>query len=158
MVRKTKGISLWAGSEKRKYLYWWHFHGLTFSFYVLIFFKIFFFFDTGSSYVAEIILELVILLPHLPMWRDYRGIPPCLASFHLFFFGGAKQVLYHLNHTPSPFCFSYFSDRMLDFYLGCPQTSILLISVSQVAGIRCMNHATSPPSAYFLIKQSKSVH
>jgi hypothetical protein len=59
---------------------------------------------------------------------------------------------------PAPFCFSYFSDRMLDFYLGCPQTSILLISVSQVAGIRCMNHATSPPSAYFLIKQSKSVH
>jgi hypothetical protein len=30
----------------------------------------------------------------------------------------ARQVLYHLSHSLSPFCFSYFSDRIFHFCLG----------------------------------------
>jgi hypothetical protein len=30
----------------------------------------------------------------------------------------ARQMLYHLSHTPSPFCFSYFSDRVSCFSQG----------------------------------------
>jgi hypothetical protein len=53
----------------------------------------------------------------------------------------AKQVLYHLIHSSSPFCSGYFGDRVLQTICpGWPQTEILLISVSQVAGIRGMSH------------------
>jgi hypothetical protein len=47
-----------------------------------------------------------------------------------------KQALYHLNHTSSAFCSSYFGDRISRIiYLGWPRTSILPISASQVARI-----------------------
>jgi hypothetical protein len=53
------------------------------------------------------------------------------------------QVLYHLNHTSSPFCSAYFGDGILKTI--CPgwlQTIILPISASQVAritGVSCQN-------------------
>jgi hypothetical protein len=53
----------------------------------------------------------------------------------------AKQVLYHLSHTSSPFCFSYFGDGVLwTICMGWPQTAILPISDSQVARITGVNH------------------
>jgi hypothetical protein len=39
----------------------------------------------------------------------------------------ARQALYHLSHASSPFCVSYFSDMVLCFCLGLPQTMILLL-------------------------------
>jgi hypothetical protein len=37
----------------------------------------------------------------------------------------STQVLYHLNHAPSPFCFNYFSDRVSCFLLMPCWTTIL---------------------------------
>ena len=39
------------------------------------FFSFFFFFETGSLYVAQADLELSILLPQLPKCWDFRDIP-----------------------------------------------------------------------------------
>jgi hypothetical protein len=48
----------------------------------------------------------------------------------------AKQLLYHLSHTFSPFCSGYVEDGVLGtICLGWPQTTVLLISASQVARI-----------------------
>jgi hypothetical protein len=48
-------------------------------------------------------------------------------GFELKTFALARQVLYYLNHTPTTFCFSYFSGKVscffvqisLDLYLLC---------------------------------------
>jgi hypothetical protein len=49
-------------------------------------------------------------------------------------------VLYLLSHTSSQFC-SHFGDRVSwTVCLSCPQTVILLISASQVAGITGVSH------------------
>jgi hypothetical protein len=37
-------------------------------------------FETGSEYVAQIGLELVIFLPLPPKWLDYKYVPPRLAK------------------------------------------------------------------------------
>jgi hypothetical protein len=48
----------------------------------------------------------------------------------------AKQPLYCLSHTTSPFCSGYFGNESLKlFSLGWLQTTILTISASQVARI-----------------------
>jgi hypothetical protein len=48
----------------------------------------------------------------------------------------AKQALYHLSHTSSPFWSVYFGDGISKIiFSGCPTTSILPISAYQVAGI-----------------------
>jgi hypothetical protein len=53
----------------------------------------------------------------------------------------AKQALYYLSHTYSPFCYGYFGDRILQtIFLGWPQIAILSISASQVSGITDVNH------------------
>jgi hypothetical protein len=38
----------------------------------------------------------------------------------------AQHAFYHLSHAPTPFCFSYFSDRVLLFAWPCPRIVILL--------------------------------
>jgi hypothetical protein len=75
--------------------------------------------------------------------------------FFFFFFGGtvvwtqsfilAKQALYCLNHTSSPF---WRWGLMNYFVCGWPQTRILPISVSQVARITGMSYL-HPASFYF---------
>jgi hypothetical protein len=55
-------------------------------------------------------------------------------------FALAKQVLYCLSHTSRPFCSGYFGDGISPTVcLGWPQTTILLISASQIARITTMN-------------------
>jgi hypothetical protein len=50
-------------------------------------------------------------------------------------------VLYRLNHTSSPFHFSYFGDGVSwAICPGWPRTSVLLISASQVARIADVSH------------------
>jgi hypothetical protein len=53
----------------------------------------------------------------------------------------ARQTFYHLSHAPSPFCFSYFSDRVSHF---CPgpawATFYLCFCVSCVPGIKGTHH------------------
>jgi homogentisate 1,2-dioxygenase len=68
-----------------------------------------------------------------------------------FFFGGtwfstqgftlAKQTLYHLSHTSGPFQSGYFGEVVSQTISRTqPQTTILLISASQVARITSMSH------------------
>jgi hypothetical protein len=45
---------------------------------------------------------------HTRVWAWFQG------------FVLARQVLFHLSHTPSPFCFINFSDRILCFCLSQP--------------------------------------
>jgi hypothetical protein len=51
----------------------------------------------------------------------------------------AKQSLYCFSHTQSIFL-DYFGDGLMNYLLGWPQTSILLISTSQVARIIGISH------------------
>jgi hypothetical protein len=46
-----------------------------------------------------------------------------------------RSALCYLNHTPSPFCFSYFSDRVLIFLLGIGLDLNLSNYDSVIAGI-----------------------
>jgi hypothetical protein len=68
----------------------------------------------------------------------------------------AKQVLYHLSHTSSPFCSGYFEDGVSGtICLGWPQAVILLISASQVARTISMSHRhlASPTFLTFYLEQ-----
>jgi hypothetical protein len=38
-----------------------------------------------------------------------------------------RQVIYHLSHVPSPFCFSYFSGRVLHFLPWLAWTTVFLL-------------------------------
>jgi hypothetical protein len=49
-------------------------------------------------------------------------------------------VLYLVSHATSPFCFSYFSDRVLHFCPGLAWALDPLPYASQEAGITAMNH------------------
>jgi Na+-driven multidrug efflux pump len=51
-------------------------------------------------------------------------------------FTSANQVLYCLNHTSSHFALVI----LRTIYLGCPRTTILPMSASQIARIIGMNH------------------
>jgi hypothetical protein len=53
----------------------------------------------------------------------------------------ARQVLYHLRHAPSPFCFSYFSDRVSYFL---PRADLRLKS-SYTGLPLSWNHKYTPP-------------
>jgi hypothetical protein len=54
----------------------------------------------------------------------------------------AKQALYHLSHTPptNPFCFSYFLDRSLCFYLEQASDCDPPTYASHVAGVTDAYH------------------
>jgi hypothetical protein len=57
------------------------------------------------------------------------------------YFTLAKQALYPLSHSSSPFCSGYFGDGILQTVcLGWLPASILLISASQAARITGMSH------------------
>jgi hypothetical protein len=85
-------------------------------------------------------------------WEGLRGNGTLIYLFICYFFiwwdwslnSGLhtwKQVLYHLNHTSSPFCSGYFGDGVLwTICPGWPPTIILLISAFQVARITGMSH------------------
>jgi hypothetical protein len=56
--------------------------------------------------------------------------------------GLAKQALYHLSHTSSPFCPGYFGDGVLrTTYPGWPWTVSLPISASRIIGVNHWNSA-----------------
>jgi hypothetical protein len=75
--------------------------------------------------------------------HSWHGTTPVWAFFSSFFFVVAlgltlaRQALYLLNHVTSPFCFSYFSDRVLCFCLGHPASTEI-----PLAGITEVNHHT----------------
>jgi hypothetical protein len=56
----------------------------------------------------------------------------------------AKQVLYHLSHTSSPFCSGYFGDVEMGshelFFPSWLQIKILPISASKIARITSASH------------------
>jgi hypothetical protein len=51
-----------------------------------------------------------------------------------------RQALFHLSHTPSPFCFNYFSDRVSHFCPGPALDSDTLTHVSYLATITGQMH------------------
>jgi hypothetical protein len=80
--------------------------------------------------------------------------------FLFFFFGGTevwtpgftfeKQARYHLIHTCSSFCSSYFGDEVSQTVCpGCPPTMILPISASQVARVIGVSHSAHLSSSIF---------
>jgi hypothetical protein len=61
----------------------------------------------------------------------------------------AKQVPYCLSHTSSLFCSGYFRDGVLrTTYPSWPQTTVLQISFSQVAGITDVSHRCPPEGSF----------
>jgi hypothetical protein len=94
---------------------------------------------------------VVHLLLFYPCFHGKEGVWGFLFCWHrthfLIFFCGtriwnqgfslAKQVLYYLSHTSSPFCSSYFGNGGVSWTIcpGWPRTVTLLISASQVAKI-----------------------
>jgi hypothetical protein len=67
---------------------------------------------------------------------------PCVQPLYTFFVCGictqglpvARQMLYHLSHTPNPFWFSYFSNRVLLLFMSqlAGTMSLLLMLPSQL--------------------------
>jgi hypothetical protein len=100
----------------------------------------------GNVNVHMLILILTVIYDEDPVWLFF--------FFFSFLFGWtgvwtqdfAKQMLYRLSHTFNPFCSSYFGEGISwTICLGRSQTSILLISASQIAkGYRCEPPGPSP--------------
>jgi hypothetical protein len=73
--------------------------------------------------------------PEFKPWHTKQKTKPCQVSLHLLIYF-AKQALYHLSHTFSPFYSGYFGDAIFQTVcLGWPQTSILTITASQKLGL-----------------------
>jgi hypothetical protein len=72
----------------------------------------------------------------------------------------AKQALYCLSRTSSPFSSGYFADGDLENYLPglASIIAILLISASQVARITGVSHQHPPRMAPLLDKCNKSFY
>jgi hypothetical protein len=102
-------------------------------------------------------IKLVKLRLQAPSWNPFEvsgwTLYTCSLILFLFFFfwktrvwtqgfSLAKQTLYHFSHTSSPFCSGYFGDGGVSqtICLGWPLSTILPISVSQVAKITGMSH------------------
>jgi hypothetical protein len=64
----------------------------------------------------------------------------------------AKQALYHLSQTSSPFFCDYFGDVLQTISQSWSETMIFLISASQVARITGMNHQCSALSFNFKVE------
>jgi hypothetical protein len=59
---------------------------------------------------------------------------PCFPTFFCHYWN-----LNSVSHAPSPFCFSYFSDKLLHFCMGVASDSHPTTSASQIAEITGMN-------------------
>jgi hypothetical protein len=94
---------------------------------------------------------------HLSFCFSARGQQPTLIRIYLIYlfvhlfigstgvrtqagFELARQLLYHLSHTPSPFCFSYFSSSVCIFAQGQPgpRCAYLLL-------LHSWDHRPAPP-------------
>jgi hypothetical protein len=76
---------------------------------------LFFFFETGSCYVTQIGLKLLILLPQLPECQDYRSEPPHLVFFFKSF-GNCRLENLLLCGT----CKCSFANVLLEMCPECP--------------------------------------
>jgi hypothetical protein len=88
---------------------------------------------------------------HLSVFFFFYGTGTWTQCFVL-----AKQALYHLSWTSSPFCYGYFGDGLSQtICLSWPHTMILRISASQVTRIIGMSHCLNShlPFSHFLVKQ-----
>jgi hypothetical protein len=56
----------------------------------------------------------------------------------------AREIFYHLSHVPSPFCFSYFSDRVSCFRLGLTLGQDPPHCVSHKSGTIEVSHNSRP--------------
>jgi hypothetical protein len=89
----------------------------------------------------------LLLLPPLPPPLPFPP-PPSFSSF-LAVLGFelrpvlARQVLYHLSHTFRTFCFSYISDRVLNFCLGPASDHDPSIPPFYIAKTRGAHHTPS---------------
>jgi hypothetical protein len=62
-----------------------------------------------------------------------------------------------LSYTSSPFCFGYFGDRVSRTVCPVwPQTSILLISVSQIARITGVSHRCATAWTILMLSNNRS--
>jgi hypothetical protein len=59
----------------------------------------------------------------------------------------SRQVLYHLSHAPIPFCFSYFSDRVLSFCMAS-----LGLQSSYLCLLPRKHHRHAPPHLACLLR------
>jgi hypothetical protein len=87
------------------------------------------FFLSLSHFLNSYILYILGYLFFIAKWVWTQG------------FALVKQMLYFLRNTSSPFCFSYFRDRISwNISLGWPGTMILLVSASLIAMILGVCH------------------
>jgi hypothetical protein len=80
-------------------------------------------FDLHFLMISNVVILSSTCLPCtcLLLWNIYLGL--LLIFIYLIIIwtqslGLARQVLYHLNHTPSAFCFGYFWNRVFHLFLG----------------------------------------
>jgi hypothetical protein len=66
--------------------------------------------------------------------------PPCSIGVWIWGLTLARQALYHLRHAASPFCFKYFSNRVLLLWLYYPQQQSCLYFPCYCED-RCLPHA-----------------
>jgi hypothetical protein len=98
--------------------------------------------------IKNLAVLTMFLQPHFNEINCLRPFPHFFFWFFFFFFSVlefefrvlvlATQALCHLSHTFSPFCSSYFSDRVLCFCFGLAWTEILLQKASRSWNHRCV--------------------
>jgi hypothetical protein len=60
--------------------------------------------------------------------------------YHYYFDVGSTGVWIYLSYVPSPLWFSYFSDRVLQFFSNQHETLIVLPRASHIAGTTGVHH------------------
>jgi hypothetical protein len=106
----------------------------------------------GWEYRACCLVPLWVWKPRVARYLNFWASN---WTFLLIFFGGTgiwiqgfvlpNQVFYCLSHTSNPFCSGYsWNEVSQTICPGCPGTTFLLISASQVAKIIGIDHQLSP--------------
>jgi hypothetical protein len=89
--------------------------------------------DTNRNYIlSNMLLDLLVYSHQIrSLNRVYILLCVCVVVFRFDLKGLvlARQVLYHLSHSPSPFCFSYFLNRVI-FITRLAWTVILFVLLS----------------------------